>query len=105
MISTNRNTSNGEEVEEIELEPFLNPPASTETVNRPTASDEEAIGVVEDDIDGADIGRDERSGDEERGEAGTESVKNVSAPGDGVRCWIKSDMRDIYIPRSSAGTS
>ena len=88
MLSTNRNTSNREEGEEIELESFLNPPASTETVNRPTGSDEEAIGVVEDDVDGADIGRDERSGDEERGEAGTESVKNVSAPGDGVRCWI-----------------
>ena len=96
MISS---TKNGEKGEEIELKP-LNSPDPTAT-----GSDEEAIRVVENDVVGEDIAGDGGSGDEERGEAGTESVKNVSAPGDGVRCWIKSHMRDIYIPRSSAGTS
>ena len=87
MMFTNRNTSNGEEGEGIELQP-LNPQVRTETAIRATASDEEPTGNVEDDVDGADIGRDGGSGDKERGEAGPESVENVSAPGDGVRCWI-----------------
>ena len=100
MISTNRNTSNGEEGEEIELE-ALNPPAPTETANLTTGSNEEANGVVEDDVVGARGG----SEDIERGDAGTETVENVSVRGDGVRCWIKSDMIDIYISRSSAGTT
>ena len=55
MISTNRNTSNGEEVEEIELERFL-PPVPTETANRATDSDEEPTGDVEVDVNRADIG-------------------------------------------------
>ena len=88
MISTNRNTSNGEEGEEIELE-LLNPPAPTETANLTTGSNEEANGVVEDDVVGPDIGIDGGgSEDIERGDAGTENVENVSARGDGVRCWI-----------------
>ena len=85
MISTNRNTSNGEEGDEIELE-HLNPQVPTETANRATGSDEDANGVVEDDIIGADIGRDGgsgQSGDVERGEAGTESVEKVHVRGDG----------------------
>ena len=86
MTSTNRNTSNREEGEDIELLEVFKKIQENSNFPPVTASDEEAIGVVEDDIDGADIGRDERSGDEERGEAGTESVKNVSAPGDGVSC-------------------
>ena len=88
MLSTNRNTSNREEGEEIELESFLNPPASTETVNRPTASDEEAVGVVEDEVGGADIGKYGGSGDLERGEAGADNAENVFAPEGGVRYWI-----------------
>ena len=87
MISTNRNTSNGEEGEEIELKRFI-PPVPTETANSPTGSHEEAIGVFEDDVVGADIARDGGPGDEEKLEAGTESIANVSAGGDGVRCWI-----------------
>ena len=83
MISTNRNTSNGEEGEESELKP-LNPPAPTETANIATGSGEEANGVVEDDVVGARGG----SEDIERGDAGTENVENASARGDGVRCWI-----------------
>ena len=87
MISTNRNTSNGEEGEGIELQP-LNPQVRTETAIRATASDEEPTGNVEDDVDGADIGRDGGSGDLDGGEAGTESVENVTVRGVGVRCWI-----------------
>jgi len=91
------------------MERFI-PPVPTETANRTTGSDEEAIEVVEHvlhvmhDVVGADIGRDGGSGDEERGEAGTESV-DLLAPGSvsdeeaigvaiemeplvGVRCWI-----------------
>ena len=64
MTSTNRNKEVGDETE---LKP-LAPQASTD--NRD------------------DIGRDEGPGDEERGEDATESVENVSAGGDGVRCWI-----------------
>ena len=81
MISTNRNTSNGEEGEEIELE-LLNPPAPTETANIATGSDEEANGVVDDDVVGA------RGGSEDivRGDAGTENVETVSSRRDGVRC-------------------
>ena len=95
MLSTNRNTSNREEGEEIELEPFLNPPASTETVNRPTGSDEEAIGVVEDDIDGADIGRDGGSGDLERAEAFSDE--------EAIRV-VKNDVEGADIQRRLADT-
>ena len=63
MTSTNRNKEVGDE---IELKP-LAPQASTD--NR-------------DDIER------EGPGDEARGEAATESFENVSAGGDGVRCWI-----------------
>ena len=87
MISKNRNTSKREEGDEIELE-HLNPQVPRETANRATSSDEEAIGVVEDEIEVADNRRGGGSGDVENGEAGTENVENVSAPGDGVRCWI-----------------
>ena len=76
------------------LEP-LNPPVYTETSNRATGSDKDATGVVEEDVEGADIARDRGIGE----------VENVSVRGDGVRCWIKFDMKDIYISRSSAGTS
>ena len=86
MTSTNRNISKREEGEETELEP-LNPPVPSETANRATGSDNEAIGIIEDDVVEADNERDGVSGDLER-EAGTENVENVSAPGDGVRCWI-----------------
>ena len=72
------------------LEP-LNPPVQTETSNRATGSDKDATGVVEEDVEGADIERDSGIG---------ESVENVSVRGDGVRCWIKSDMKDIYISRT-----
>ena len=72
------------------LEP-LNPPVQTETFNRATGSDKDATGVVEEDVEGADIERDSGIG---------ESVENVSVRGDGVRCWIKSDMKDIYISRT-----
>ena len=82
MISTKRD---GEEGDEAELKKTQ---VSTETAYTATGIDEEAIGDVEDDIVGADIGTDGVSGDVERGEAGTESVENVSARGDGVRCWI-----------------
>ena len=77
QLQDRMNTSN-EVSEESELRPF-EPPVLTET-----GSDDKAIGVVEDDVKGADIGRDGRSGDEERGEA--ESVENDSAPDNGVRC-------------------
>ena len=67
-----------EEDKGTELEP-LNPPVLTET-----ASDDKAIGVVEGDVKGTNIRRDGGSGDEERGEAGTESVENVSVRRDVV---------------------
>ena len=82
MRYPNRNPSEREEGGEHEP---LNLPVQTEFANRATGSDEEAIGVVEDDVVGADIGRDGGSGDEERGEAGTESVENVSVRRDVVR--------------------
>ena len=87
MTSANRNTSDGEEGEEIEIEP-LNPPLQTETADRVTASVEEAIGVVEDEVGGADIGKYGGSEDPERGEAGAESVENDSDLLDLVRCRI-----------------
>ena len=64
MTFTNRNKEVGDETE---LKP-LAPQASTDIRD--------------------DIGRDEGPGDEERGEAANESAENVSAGGDGVRCWI-----------------
>jgi len=64
MISTNMNTSDGEEGGEHERIPFI-PPVQTESANRPTGRHEEAIEVVEHvlldvmhDVVGADIGRD-----------------------------------------------
>ena len=66
MTSTNRNR-NKEVGDETELKP-LAPQASTNNSD--------------------DIERDEGPGDEARGEAATESFENVSAGGDGVRCWI-----------------
>ena len=90
--------------------------------------DEEAIGVVEDGVEGADNQR--RAADFQRlyadfqllleewygtvhGTEGTEAteeteeerIENASGRGDGVRCWIKSEMRDIHVLRSSTGTS
>ena len=79
MTSTNKNISYAEEGEEIELDP-LNPSVPIETENRATGTNEEPTG--------ADIARDGGSGDEEGGEPGTENVENVSAKGEGVRCWI-----------------
>ena len=87
MISTYRNISNRDEGEETELEAF-NPPVSTETANRATGSDNEAVGIIEDDVVGADNERDGGSGDLERGEAGADNAENVFAPEGGVRYWI-----------------
>ena len=70
MISTNRNTSDGEEGEEVELE-LLNPPVPTETADRAAEIEEESI--IEDGVAGVDIGSDGGSEDEERGEPGKES--------------------------------
>ena len=67
MTSTNRTSEEGDETE---LKP-LKPQASTDNISNRD-----------------DIGTDEGPGDLERGEAGTERVENVSAGGDGVRCWI-----------------
>ena len=67
MTSTNRTSEEGDETE---LKP-LKPQASTDNISNRD-----------------DITRDGGSGDVAGGEAGTESVENVTAPGDGVRCWI-----------------
>ena len=75
------NTSS-EVCEESELQPYK------PQVLKETGSDDKAVGEVEDDVEGADIAKGGGSGDVERGEAGTENVENVPAPGDGVRCWI-----------------
>ena len=65
MISTNRNTSDGEEGEEVELE-LLNPPVPTETADRAAEIEEESI--IEDGVAGVDIGSDGGSEDEESDE-------------------------------------
>ena len=72
MTSTNRNISNAAEGEDIELLEPLDPPVPVETENRATTTPPRNGG----------------SGDEERGEPGTENVENVSARGEGVRCWM-----------------
>ena len=46
----------------------MNPPVATESTNRTTDCYKEAFRDVKADVEGADIGRDGRSGDEEREE-------------------------------------
>ena len=67
MTSTNRTSEEGDETE---LKP-LKPQASTDNISNRD-----------------DITRDGGSGDVAGGEAGTDSVENVTVSGDGVRCWI-----------------
>ena len=114
MISTNRNTSNGEEGDGIELEPLMldvvNDVAGADIgrdggsgdLERAEAfSDEEAIRVVKNDVEGADIQRrladtlliiedDEERADIQKSIKNTEEerIENASGRGNGVRCWI-----------------
>jgi len=111
MISTNRNTSNGEEGDGIELEPLMldvvNDVAGADIgrdggsgdLERAEAfSDEEAIRVVKNDVEGADIQRrladtlliiedDEERADIQKSIKNTEEERIENASGRGNGCW------------------